>query len=369
MSARYDPFLFVRTQSHGSGAASVLVQTCASSIGPLGPRTTPLSRTPLTIVTAMASTSAERASMRSADPLDSRPVAHCAISLPPGGPVTSNLYTSDRTSIENFPSPALRAHVGDASGFGGCAQTSASTTAAPRSSLTLPLIVECGSSCTTLVASASSTSAQVRPSARRVGACGVTRTEYVPGRSPSRAVPDALVSPQRSWAPATVNAQTFAPTTGAPAAIVTITASVRVAPEARGAADGGGELAWQPTTTAARRAGKSFTVLCSPRARGRLLSLGLRKGCKKVRNFGERSGDLLALLPVHEIAHRLADRLAFAQHEVCLLGDGHHDAPLCRGAVRRLRGRHAFGDLAPEALRDLPHRDTLREHLADHPVE
>src|SRR6266850_7507954 len=200
MSARYAPFLLVRTQSQGSGAASVLVQTCASSIGPLGPRTTPLSRTPLSIVIPMLSTSAERASIRSAEPLDSRPVAHCAISLPPGGPVTSSLYTSDRTSIENFPSPAVRAHVGDASGSGGCAQTSASTTAAPRSSLMLPLILECGSSCTTLVASASSTSAHVRPSARRVGACGVTRTEYVPGRSPSRAVPDALVSPQRSWA-------------------------------------------------------------------------------------------------------------------------------------------------------------------------
>src|SRR6266850_2152300 len=194
----------------------------------------------------------------------------------------------------------------------------------------------------------------------------------MPGRSPSRAVPEALVSPQRSWAPATVNAQTFAPTTGAPAAIVTITASVLVAPDALGAADGGGELAWQATTSAARSArngrGRDVTPLCSPRARCRLLPLGLRKGCKKVRNLGEWPRDLLALLPVHEIAHGLADGLAFAQHEVCLLGDGHHDATLCRSAVGRLSGRHALGDLTSEALRDLAHRDALREHLADHPV-
>src|SRR5437867_797048 len=177
MSARYDPSFFVRTQSHGSGAASVLVQTCASSTGPLGPRTTPVSSTPLTIVTAMPSASAERTSTTSASPLDSRPLAHCSISFPPGGPVTSSLYTSERTSIENFPSPAVRAQVGNENTSGGCAQTSALETAAPRSSLTRPLIFECGSSCTTLVASASTTSAQARTSARRVGARGVTSTE------------------------------------------------------------------------------------------------------------------------------------------------------------------------------------------------
>src|SRR5258706_5191675 len=141
MSARYEPFLLVRTQSHGRGAASVLVQTWASSIGPLGPRTTPLRRTPFTIVTPMPSTSAERTSTRSASPLESLPLAHCAISLPPGGPVTSSLYRSERTSIENFPSAPLRAQVGDASGCGGCAQTSEPLTAAPRSSLMVPVIV------------------------------------------------------------------------------------------------------------------------------------------------------------------------------------------------------------------------------------
>src|SRR5437762_5646568 len=155
MSARYDPFLFVRTQSHGSGAASVRVQTCASSIGPLGPRTTPLSRTPFTIVTPMPSASAERTSTRSAEPLERRPLAHCPMSFPPGGPVTSSLYTSERTSIENFPSATLRAHVGGAVVDGGWAQTSAPTTAAPGSSFTTPLIVEWESRWTTLVASAS----------------------------------------------------------------------------------------------------------------------------------------------------------------------------------------------------------------------
>jgi hypothetical protein len=43
--------------------------------------------------------------------------------------------------------------------------------------------------------------------------------------------------------PASVKAQTFAPTTGAPAAIVTTTARVRIAPGAVGATDAGGELA------------------------------------------------------------------------------------------------------------------------------
>src|SRR5436190_19268216 len=176
MSARYDPFLFVRTQSHGRGAARVRVQTCASSIGPLGPRTTPLNRTPLTIVTPMPSASAERTSTRSAEPLERRPLAHCPMSFPPGGPVTSSLYTSERTSIENLPSPALRAQVGDADTDGGCAHTSASITAAPFSPLMTPLIFECGSSWTTLVASASRTSAQVLPTARRVGSRGDTIT-------------------------------------------------------------------------------------------------------------------------------------------------------------------------------------------------
>src|SRR4029078_12287355 len=175
MRARYAPFLFVRTQSQGSGAARVLVQTCASSTGPPGPRTTPLSRTPFTIVPPMPSTSADRTSTRSASPLESLPLAHCAMSFPPGGPVTSILYTSERTSSENFPSPALRAQVGDASASGGCAQPSAPVTAVPRSSLIVPVIFECGSSCTTLVASASSTSAQARTSARRGGGCGSTK--------------------------------------------------------------------------------------------------------------------------------------------------------------------------------------------------
>src|SRR6266550_4817057 len=144
MSARYEPFLLVRTQSQGRGAARVLVQTCASSIAPLGPRTTPLSRTPLIIVTPMPSASAERTSTRSASPLESRPLAHCAISFPPGGPVTSSLYTSERTSIENLPSAALRVQVGGVDVDGGCAHTSASTTAAPFSSTIVPPILECG---------------------------------------------------------------------------------------------------------------------------------------------------------------------------------------------------------------------------------
>src|SRR5438309_7195880 len=237
-------------------------------MGPLGPRTTPVSKTPLTIVTAMPSASAERTSTRSASPLVSRPLAHCAISFPPGGPLTSSLYTSERTSIVNFPSAAVRAQVGSENTSGGCAQTSALVTAAPRSSFTTPLIFECGSSCTTLVASASTRSAQVLPSARRVGARGVTRTEYAPGRRPNRAVPEALVSPQRSCAPATVNAQTFAPTTGAPAGALTTTAKVRTG-VADGVTDAGGELAWHATRTAAKTARdartRRVTFLCSLR--------------------------------------------------------------------------------------------------------
>src|SRR5712691_1820029 len=356
MSARYEPFFFVRTQSQGRGTASVLVQICASSTGPLGPRTTPLRRTPFTIVTAMPSASAVRTSTTSAEPLESRPLAHCAISFPPGGPVTSSLYTSERTSILNFPSPALRAQVGDESVREGCAQTSASLTAAPCSSVTMPLIVECGSSCTTLVASASRTSAQVLPSAKRVGARGVTTTEYVPGRRVSRAVPEGLVSPQRSCAPATVNAQTFAPTTADPAAIVTTTARVRIDPPAV-ATGAGGALAWHPTTAAAKSArngrSRSVTRLCSLRAGGLPLTLRRGKGPEQTRNLSERARHLLALLPVHEVAHRVADGLAFAQYEVCLLGDGHDHSALARRLVGRLRSRHSFRDLATETQRDL----------------
>src|SRR5438034_620182 len=175
-STRYERFFLDLSQSHGNGAASVRTQIWASSTGPSGPRITPVRRTPLIIVTAMPPTSAERTSTMSASPLESRPLAHCGSSFPPGGPVTSSLYTSERTSMENFPSPALRAQVGDADTDGGCAHTSASVTAAPFSPLITPLIFECGSSWTTLVASASRTSAQVLPTARRVGARGVTIT-------------------------------------------------------------------------------------------------------------------------------------------------------------------------------------------------
>src|SRR2546423_15716647 len=91
MSARYDPFLFVRTQSHGSGAASVRVQTRPPSIGPLGPRTTPLSRTPFTIVTPMPPASAERTAARAAEPLGRRPPAQRPVTLPPGRPVARAL--------------------------------------------------------------------------------------------------------------------------------------------------------------------------------------------------------------------------------------------------------------------------------------
>ena len=193
--------------------------------------------------------------MRSASPLESRPLAHCAISCPPGGPVTSTLYASERTSIENFPSAALRVQVGGVDVDGGCAHTSASTTAAPFSSTIVPPILECGSRCTTLVASASSTSAHVLASANRVGAAGLTRTEYVPARRCNRAVPAALVSAQPFCAPASVKAQTFAPMTGAPAGPETTTASVRAVPDAApGASDAGGAPAWHATTRAAKNA-------------------------------------------------------------------------------------------------------------------
>src|SRR5438034_409266 len=75
--------------------------------------------------------------------------------------------------MENFPSAALRAHVGAVVVDGGCAQISAFTTAAPPSAFTMPLIVEWPLSWTTLVESASTTSAHVLPTASRVGARGV----------------------------------------------------------------------------------------------------------------------------------------------------------------------------------------------------
>src|SRR5207247_1423272 len=83
----------------------------------------------------------------------------------------------------------------------------------------------------------------------RVGAAGLTTTEYVPARRCNRAVPAALVSAQPSCAPASVKAQTFAPMTGAPAGPETTTASVRAEPDAApGASDAGGAPAWHATT-------------------------------------------------------------------------------------------------------------------------
>src|SRR5438093_9724852 len=55
---------------------------------------------------------------------------------------------------------------------------------------------------------------------------------------------------------------------------------------------------------------------------GRRFTLRGREGAQQARDLGERARNLLALLPIHEIAHRLTDGFAFAQHEVCLLGDG-----------------------------------------------
>jgi len=78
----------------------------------------------------------------------------------------------------------------------------------------------------------------------------VTWTEYVPGCRLSRAVPAALVSPQRSCSPATVNAHTLAPDTGAPAGALTMTASVRTGVGVGVAATGG--VGWHATSVTAR---------------------------------------------------------------------------------------------------------------------
>src|SRR5207244_11218857 len=89
-------------------------------------------------------------------------------------------------------------------------------------------------------------------------------------------------------------------------------------------------FAWAPTPSGAP----------APGAGGRLLSVGRGEGCKKVGDLGKRTGDLLALLPVHEVPHGSSDWLAFAEDELCLLGDGHDDPALPRLAV----GGPARGD-------------------------
>src|SRR5437867_6100842 len=159
---------------------------------------------------------------------------------------------SERTSITYSPLAPLRAQVGD-SRRGGCAQISAAVTGPPESSCTLPLIVERGSSRTWTVASASTASTQVWPAPSRVARGGVTCRAYTSGGTASRAVPEALVSPQRSSRPASVTAQTPAPATGAPAGAVTMTATARTG---GGVGDvGAGGRLWQAAS--ATRAAES----------------------------------------------------------------------------------------------------------------
>src|SRR5438094_10617537 len=99
-------------------------------MGPLGPRTIPVSKFPRMSATSTPPTSAERTSTTSASSLEIRPRAHCGTSFPLGGPVTSSLYTSERTAIEHAPCAALFAHVGDPA-LGGCAQPCAPLTRTP----------------------------------------------------------------------------------------------------------------------------------------------------------------------------------------------------------------------------------------------
>src|SRR5207244_13400686 len=95
---------------------------------------------------------------------------------------------------------------------------------------------------------------------------GVTCRAYTSGGTASRAVPEALVSPQRSSRPASVTAQTPAPATGAPAGAVTMTATARTG---GGVGDvGASAAAWQAASprTAAERDARAFIrgVLNSP---------------------------------------------------------------------------------------------------------
>src|SRR5207245_7518909 len=83
------------------------------------------------------------------------------------------------------------------------------------------------------------------------------------------------------------------------------------------------------------------------------------------RDLRERPRHLLAALPLHEVAHRLADRLSLREDEVRLLGDRHRHALGLGREVGRWRRRDAFGDLTPDALGDRRERDAAREELAD----
>src|SRR6185503_1356260 len=269
------------------------------------------------------------------------------------------------TSIPYVPSAPLRAHTVAAS-IAGCAHACASATFAPDTSRTVPLMRCSCCSSTQRPAGPLARSATRVASCQRCSAGPLMRTKYVPFEPKSVTVPSVPAVAHAGVADDAREAQTRAPATGGPPSVrVTSTRSGVAAPVVGAVPTVGdgvaGDNASQATTSTQSRATTRRERITPDNARSAASCRGRARD--EPGHLGQRAGDLFAALPLHEVPHRIADRLALREHEMRLLGDRHrHVLRLC-GPVRRLGRRKALGHLAAEPLADLGDAEALREEL------
>src|SRR4051812_18471000 len=271
------------------------------------------------------------------------------------------------TSTANAPSPPLRAQT-VASSIAGWAHACASATFAPAASRTVPEMRWSGCSSTQSAAGPLARSATRVVSCQRCSAGPLTRTKYVPGAPKSVTPPSAPAVAHAGVLEDARAAHTRAPETGRPPSFrVTRTRNgmlapaVAVVPTVGVGVVVGVELHAMRNATAMRTIRRdgitADNVRSAPPCR--------RRAGDHARDLGERARDLFPALSLHEVVHRLADRLALRQHQMRLLGYRHGDAFRPRGEVRRLRGGEPFRDLAAEPFADGRGAEAFREELSD----
>src|SRR5688572_23442988 len=250
----------------------------------------------------------------------------------------------------------------------GCAQTGAFPTGRPSSFVIVPLILASASKRTTASDAPATSRCTTARERMRTPSGGSPRTTYVPWRSRKPTSPFASVTAQRSPAPEGEAAQIRARATGP----FGPSARTLKADSAGGRKRSGSVIVGASHATAASTIARDRSAcrigLSKPRHRGPVVSaerLPRAGAAQQTRHLGERTRDLLALLPAHEVAHRRAYGLSLEEDRVRLHGDRHLDAEAPRGGVRRFGRADALRHLAVQLLPDLREREALREKLTD----
>src|SRR5688572_32445985 len=249
----------------------------------------------------------------------------------------------------------------------GCAQTGAFPTGRPSSFVIVPLILASASKRTTASDAPATSRCTTARERMRTPSGGSPRTTYVPWRSRKPTSPFASVTAQRSPAPEGEAAQIRARATGpfGPSAR-TLRADSAGGRKRSGSVMVGASHATAASTIARERSACRIGLANHATGSGGVSRALPRAGAaQQTRHLGERTRDLLALLPAHEVAHRRAYGLSLEEDRVRLHGDRHLDAEAPRGGVRRFGRADALRYLAVQLLPDLREREALREKLTD----